>query len=237
MENDLIYKASCLIYKGIHAKSNPMRDKEYKELIVIALSSSEFMAIVESIADGLLLSIVDISEKGIIIAPKNSESSFSMGVVDYRKELQSDGAEAGIGLAALVQIAVAFTIFPTDDELDDDDTVLNRSTTIKDIYGMLIKLCGDIVKDEDSENFPVEMKTTAESILELPVNIPTQTRPTFKSLSGAVTIIVSHLEESGLLKFEDSMTGGFYFPTYKYHKLIKRRGAGRLFDLLHQKMS
>ncbi len=237
MDNEIVFKASRLIYKGINSKSNPLRDKEFKELLNLAFSSSEFLSIVESIADGMSLVIVDISEKGLIISPKNSESSFSMNIVDYRKELKSDGAEASIAIAALTQIAVALSLFPTDNELDEDESLLNCSTTIKDIYETLVKICTNITKEEDSYDIPIELKTVAELILELPVNIPTQTRPTFKSLNGSVSIIVSHLEDNGLLKFEESMTGGFYFPTYKYHKLLKRRGAGKLFDILHQQTS
>lgn len=235
MDKETVYQASTLIYKGLNSKSNPLRDKEYKELIDFALSSADFMEAVEAISSGLKLSIIDLSEKGIILVPQSSESIFSMGVMDYRKELKGDGADASIGLAALIQIAIAFTIFPTDDELDDSDSLLTRSTTVKEICDLIIKISKEIIKDEDGADIPDELKTTAEVILGLPETIPTQVRPTFKSLSGAVSIVINHLEANGLLKFEESMSGGFYFPTYRYHMLLKRRGAGRLLSILKEK--
>ncbi len=234
MIDDIVYKASQLIYKGLNPKSSPQRDKEYKELLYLCLSSHEFMDMVHSIAEGLSLTVVDISDRGVILSPMNADSRFVMTLGEYRKELEGDEADAQKALVALLQVAIASTFFPTAEQLDDDDSPIGRSATIKEIYEVLIGICKKLVTTEDKEIIHPGFVKGAELIMNMPESIPTQVRPTLKSVRGAITIVANQLDEQGLLKFEQNREGGCYFVTYRYQQLLKRRSVGRLFDICHQ---
>jgi|GEM_PF-909177 len=241
MIENMVLKSSQLIYKGMLPKATPERDKEYKELLRLSLSSNEFTQTVHDIAEGLSLVVVDISERGIILSPRSTESRFAMGIGDYRKELEGElesdqgDAVAKRGLMALVQVAVAATFFPTADNLDDDDfEALSKSATAKDINDVLVAMCERIHQEQDQEVIAPSVRKGASMILAMPDLLPTQKTNTLKSRFGAIGIVTSHLDKTGLIKFLDTSDGGGYFPTYRYQQLLKRRAAGRLFEICHE---
>lgn len=241
MIEDIVLKASKLIYKGMQPKSTPAKDKEYKELIHLALASHEFMQNLQDIAEGLSLAIVDLSEQGLILSPASTESRFAMGLGDYRKELEgdvdtSDGdALSRRGLVALVQVAIASAFFPTAEDLDDDDyEALGKSATVKDINEILVAMCERIAKEEDQEIISPSVRRGSDMILGMPDVLPTQKTNTLKSRFGSINIVASHLDKTGLIKFQDNSEGGAWFPTWKYQQLLKRRASGRLFEICHE---
>ncbi len=234
MIEDLTFKAARLIYKGLSPKTSPFKDKEYKELLVHCLASNELMDALHQVAEGLCLVVVDISDKGIILSPENTDSRFAMPISDYRKELEGGGNEDKKGLIALVQVAIASSFFPTAEQLDNDDYLMNQSATVKDMNEILVGMCEKVVKHEDQELVSPYLRKSGEVVLNMPEAIPTGQRPTLKSVRGAIVIVADHLEKQGLLKFEENREGGFYFPTYRYQQILKKRSAGGLFELCQE---
>lgn len=241
MDADLIYKSSRLVYKGLLPKASVEKDSEYKDLLQKCLSSHEFNDTVVAVAEGLSLSVVDISERGIILTPMDTDSRFAMGLSEYRKELEGDSdpqdinAQAKRGLIALTQVAIAATFFPTADDLDDDDyEALGTSAAIKDMNSVLMNMSENIINEEDQELIAPSLKKGAELVFTLPETLPNAKTPTLKYRYGALTIIAKHLEKSGMLNLQKTSDGEVYFPTHKYQQLLKRRSVGRLFDLCHE---
>lgn len=241
MIEERVLKSSQLIYKGLQPKASPEKDKEYKELLRLSLSSHEFTETLHSIAEGLSLVVVDISERGIILSPSSTESRFAMGITEYRKELEGDmEAEKGDvvakrGLIALAQVAIAATFFPTAGDLDDDDyESLGNSASIKDINDVLVSMCNRIITEEDQEVISPSVRKGATLILEMPDRLPKQKTNTLKSRFGMIAIVANHLDKTGLIKYLETSDGGGFFPTYRYQQLLRRRAAGRLFEICHQ---
>lgn len=241
MIEDIVYKASRLIYKGLQPRNYAEKDKEYAELLRLCLSSFEFTDHVKAIAEGLSLQVVDISDKGIILSPASTDSRFAMGLSEYRKELEGEvdpentEAQAKRGLIALIQVAIAATFFPTAEILDDDDyEALGKSATLKDFNAVLLKMCDNVIKEDDQEVIAPSLQKGARWLKALPDSLPKGKTATFRSKWGAISIIANHLDRSGLLKFQKTSDGDCYFPTYRYQQLLRRRAVGHLFDLCHQ---
>lgn len=241
MEPDLVYKASRLVYKGLLPKANVEKDSEYKDLLQLCQSQHEFVESVIAVAEGLSLAVVDISEKGIILTPMDTDSRFAMGLSEYRKELEGDSdpqdidAKAKRGLIALTQVAIAATFFPTADDLDDDDyEALGNSAGIKDMNSVLRNMCDNILSEEDQELIAPSLKKGAELVSSLPDTLPNAKTSTLKYSFGALTIVAKHLDKTGLLNLQKTSDGEVFFPTHKYQQLLKRRSVGRLFDLCHE---
>lgn len=241
MIEDIVYKASRLIYKGLQPRSYSEKDKEYAELLRLCLSSFEFTDHVKAIAEGMSLKVVDISEKGLILSPTSTDSRFAMGLSDYRKELEGEvdpeniEAQAKRGLIALIQVAIAATFFPTAEILDDDDyEALGKSATLENFNEVLLKMCDNVIKEDDQELISASLQKGARWIKTLPDALPKGKTATFRSKFGAISIIANHLDKSGLLKYHKTSDADCYFPTYKYQQLLRRRAVGHLFDLCHQ---
>lgn len=241
MIEDIVYKAARLIYKGLQPRSYAEKDKEYGELLRLCLSSFEFTDHVKAIAEGMSLVVVDISDKGIILAPASTDSRFAMGLSDYRKELEGEvdpeniEAQAKRGIIALIQVAIAATFFPTAEILDDDDyEALGKSATIEDFNAVLLRMCENVVKADDQELIAPSLQKGARWVQTLPDALPKGKTATFRSKIGAITIIVNQLDRSGLIKYHKTSDAECYFPTYKYQQLLRKRAVGHLFDLCHQ---
>src|SRR5574337_1550196 len=113
-----VKNAACLIYKALHANLSPANDTGYRELIALYRADAQFRHLVENIATGLQLQVLDSSElRGLIVAPASRDSRFAVRLSDIRSSGMDVAQKAALVLA---HIAVAAVFFPTTDALDDD---------------------------------------------------------------------------------------------------------------------
>ncbi len=232
MIDDAVFKAARLVYKGMHPKATPSKDREYKDLIHLSMSSDSFRDMVRAVAEGFSLIVVDISERGIILSPENLDSLFKMTLTEYRRELGGEDTDAKPGLIALVQVAIAATFFPTAESLDDDDW-LSESKRLNDFDSVLVGMCEKIAGEDDPELVSPFLRQSGEMVLNMPGIIPDAKKSTLKARAGAVAIVVKHLEENRMLKRENTSEGDTFFPTYRYQQMLRRRAGGSLFEICH----
>ncbi|MCP4296156.1 MAG: hypothetical protein GY786_11155 [Proteobacteria bacterium] len=139
------------------------------------------------------------------------------------------------GLIALAQVAIAATFFFFSENLDDDDyESLGNSASIKDINDVLVSMCQRITTEEDQEILSPSVRKGATLVLAMPDRLPKQKTNSLKSRFGMIAIVANHLDKTGLIKFLETSDGGGYFPTFRYQQLLRRRAAGRLFEICHQ---
>ncbi len=233
MTDDAVFKAARLIFKGLQPKITPSKDREYKDLVQLGMSSDEFRSMVIAVAQGLSLSVVDISDRGIILSPEDLGSLFKMTLTEYRRELGGEDTDAKPGLIALVQVAIAATFFPSAESLDDDDW-LSESKGVRDFDNVLAGMCEKVAREDDPELVPPFLRQSGEIVLNMPEIIPDAKKPTLKSRTGAIGIVVKHLEDNRMIKRENTSEGETWFPTYRYQQLLRRRAGGGLFDICHR---
>ena len=116
INRDDIYRAARLIQWGLQPKLRPVQHGEYIELVREYMNRNEFREITSDIADGIGVEVLDVSEHGIILAPRE-ESVFLLKSSDFRPG--SSKAEDRL-LDGLVQVTIAATIFPRARDLEDD---------------------------------------------------------------------------------------------------------------------
>ncbi|TGS35775.1 hypothetical protein EN827_33140, partial [Mesorhizobium sp. M1D.F.Ca.ET.184.01.1.1] len=79
--------AARLIYRALNLSETPANDVEYRELLARYRASPELQQVLAQIAEGMELMVLDVSERGLIIAPARKESRFSIRLGDLRKNL------------------------------------------------------------------------------------------------------------------------------------------------------
>jgi len=229
-------RAARLLYKGLHPRLHPQQDREYSELVRTWLADHRLRQTLEGVATGLELVVVDVSEQGLVLAPRTPESRFAMSLTDYRQSLAGDTQRLSRGALALVQIGIAATFFPTADRLDDLEGYEGESIRLQDIREVVIALCQRLAqaRAEDPQAVPELLRPGWEYLSNLPVSLPEVQRASLSSLEGCIQIVLSHLKDEGLVQFEETAEGGFYFANRRYQVLLRRRAAGGLFDLCHR---
>jgi len=231
-----VYDASALIKKGLSKKLSPTSDLEYKRLIDKVYSVDEFARLVRKIAEGLSLDVVEIGEFGIVLSVLDLNSSFSMKLDEYRKELgvEDDSKQASISkraLLALILIAIPATFYPTAETLEEDDGSIAKIATVKEVV-TVIRLLSEQVISNKSVELAQYLKDGASYVNSLPDSIPSQKQDTFSSMYGATTIIMKHFTEEGLLYYQEDIDEGFYSVRQKYRALLQNRLGNSLLESL-----
>lgn len=231
-----VYDASALIKKGLSKKLSPNSDIEYKRLIDKVYSVDDFYKLVCKVAEGLSLDVVEIGEFGIVLSALELNSSFSMKLDEYRKELgveddSKQDSSSKRALLSLVLIAIPATFYPTAETLEEDDGSVAKKATIQEVVTVIRGLSEELIVNNNLE-FTQYLKDGASYVNSLPDSIPSQKQDTFSSMYGAIAIIMNHLTEEGLLHYEDDMDGGFYSVRQKYRALLQNRLANSLLESL-----
>jgi len=82
--------AARLLYKALQLMGSPANDQEYRELLSRYRADGAFAEVVQEQAAGLELVILDVSERGLILAPANRDSRFSLRMGDLRQHLTKE---------------------------------------------------------------------------------------------------------------------------------------------------
>lgn len=227
--------AARLVYKGLSPRVHPQQDREYRELIRRWLAEPAFRELAQAVADGLELALLDVSENGVVLAPRDAESRFAMGLSDYRRSLARDGHKLERGTIAVLQAGVAAAFFPTAAKLDDPDEAV-ETVRLSDIREVVLNLCHQLasLQQGDAEAMPTVLRRAWDQLLALPVHQHDAKRASLSSFDGALRLVLNQLREQGLVQYEEASDGGFYFPSRRYRLLLARHAAGGLFALCHQ---
>lgn len=111
--------AGRLLYKALHSTLVPINDTEYRELLARYRADPDFAESVQSLATGMELTVLDVSERGLVVVPASRESKFAVKMADIRSGLDAKQKAALL----LAHVAISATFFPTTDGLDDDNFV------------------------------------------------------------------------------------------------------------------
>jgi hypothetical protein len=114
-------RAAELVCFALQPKVARGADERYSELWSAYRTDGGFRDIVDAVADGLGLVVIDAPEQGLIVAP-SERSPFTFRLVDYQVGLDP----AKRMLIGLVQLGIAATAYPREADLEDD-IVVRRS--------------------------------------------------------------------------------------------------------------
>lgn len=191
------HAAARLVYKSIGAGASPYRDEEYRALLNRVRAEPAFMVEVEGTASAMELVVLDISERGMILAPSSRESRFALRVADFRKQWTPEQKTA----LAIAHLAIAAVFFPTTDWLDDDSRNPLPATVprFRDTLVTLAARLADAPPDfEDDRHEGLRPGWTY--IKQLPAVWPGGERATLKSVDGVIRLALGLMVDYGLVR-------------------------------------
>jgi hypothetical protein len=132
--------AGRLIQWGLRVKERPALQAEYKELLDRYQDRADFRDLVTNVADGMGLRVLDWGEHGIVFGP-SSDSVFAVTGATFRTG-RNDVDERL--LDGLIQVAIAATVFPTPQELEEDVTVARPPVYVDEVDETLRRMCDEL---------------------------------------------------------------------------------------------
>lgn len=224
--------AARLVYKAVQPALSPVNDAQYRELLDLYRAEPSFAAMVEEVADGLELSVLDFSERGLVVVPTSRESKFAMRITDLRANLKPD-QKAGLVLA---HVAVAAVFYPTTSGLEDDRFVPPPTSLaqFRDTLLALARRLKDEVAETDLKDVPVELASGWELICSLPSMVPGAQRASPASVTGLISLALLHLVQGGLVRVDreaSDETQVTYTPTHRLQVQLRELTLRRLFEI------
>ncbi len=221
--------AARLIYRALNLSATPANDVEYRELLARYRASPELQQVLAEIAEGMELVVLDVSERGLIIAPTRKESRFSIRLVDLRKNLSEDQRVA----LALSFLAICAVFYPTT-ALIEDDSRFPMPATLAMFRDTLTALSGRMNALEDSDDYSrEELRPGWSYIHSLPVSIPQADRASPNSIEGLVRMALNYLIDYGLVnnvRAQDEGEADEFTATHRLRIQLRERTLPRLFD-------
>jgi len=229
-------EATRLLYKALHLGLSPANDLEYRELLAKYRADRIFTEAVEEAAGGLELTILDVSERGLIVAPSSRESRFSLRLADLRQHLSSDQKVA----LAMAHLTISAVFFPTTDRLEDDAKIPLPATVgrFRDTLISLVNRLADAAEmpDESAE----ELLPGWALLKRLPPVNPKAERAATNSVEGFVKLALKQMDEYGLVRLErasEDETQTLYTATHRLRVHLRELTLPRLFALTRESIT
>lgn len=229
-----IHDAATLVYKAMAVHGSPNNDSTYRNLLARCRADRQFQEVVGSVAEGMSLTILDISERGLFIAPSGKESRFSIKLSDFRSKMSEEQKVALL----LAHLAIGAVFYPTSESLDDESRT-PFPATVSAIRDKLLAVAKGLEKEAGGDNYQAESTRDGwELINKLPHKIPntdeqkTQ-RATLGSIEGIVIICLNRMMEYGLVRKEgreevDEQTS--FTPTHRMRIQLRQLTLPTLFQ-------
>jgi hypothetical protein len=226
------YLAGRLIQWGLRVKERPALQAEYKELIDRIQDRSDFRLLVSQLAEGLGLRILDWGEHGLALAPAG-DSPFGLKGASFRPN-RADADDRL--LDGLVQVAIAATLFPTAQELEEDAVVARPPVTVDEIDETLRRIC-DRLAEVAKEHADPSAADVSAGIYEawrvyhsrLSVQGTRDNRAAPRTTQRIIEKNLIRLVELGCFvqQHNDAL---IFQATWRYHVLVKELAASTLYQ-------
>lgn len=228
--------AARLLYRALNLSATPANDVEYRELLARYRASPAMQQLLAEIADGMDLNVLDVSERGLIVAPTGKESRFSIRLGDLRKNLSEDQRVALV----LSFLAICAVFFPTT-SLIEDDSRFPMPATLAMFRDTLTSLAERMNALEDSDDYSrEELRPGWSYIHSLPASIPQSERASPSSIEGLVRMALNYLSDYGLVNSVGSPDEGEaveFTATHRLRVQLRERTLPRLFDYVRSSVT
>jgi len=225
-----LYTAGRLLQWAMRPRARPTTDTEYRQLLDRYIDFLPFREIVCTIADGLGLQVVDVSSLGMVLAPAE-DSVFSMTSADYRLSNSTDDRL----LEGLIQLAIATTIFPRAQDLEEDSMIARPAITAEEVDATLRDICERLEEASLGQPDP-SVEAQAAGLYE--AWRVYRDKASAKTTSGARTSPTTttrfiergleFLQQQGCFIEESRRQRKAYRPTWRYQVMVQEWSATRI---------
>jgi len=198
MSNSESRDAAALLYKAMGAYASPGSDVEYRHLLARYRADSAFSEVVNGIAAGMELAILDVSERGLVIAPSGKKSRFSIKIGDLRLNM---GEREKVAMV-LVHMAIGTVFYPTTDHLEDEGRTPFPSS-LTDIREKVVGIANQLRVAAEGDSYPAEeLRPGWSLLLDLQEVMPDASRASMSSVHGIVKVCLMRMLTYGLVRKE-----------------------------------
>jgi hypothetical protein len=223
--------ASRLLYKALQINLSPANDAEYRELLARYRSNPVLKQVLAEVAEGMQLQVLDVSERGLIVAPTGKESRFSLRMSDLRKQPMSEEQKVA---TALCMLAISAVFYPTQ-ELLDDESRFPIPARVPKFRDSLLVLAERMKEQDGDDNLVIEeMRPGWGYILQIAPMQPERPN-SISSVDGLIRMVLRQMKESGLVtatRGEDDDDSRDFTPTHRLRINLRERTLPRLFDYI-----
>jgi hypothetical protein len=220
-------EAARLIAKALRIRHSTLRDADYARLLNRWQADPAFRSLVEVIAEGLELTVLEAGRTALWVAPSDADSLFAASLSEVREKL----GEVDRGLLALLQVSIAATFFPSGRMLSSaaDEP---PSATLEHLLNVLLELCEQLRRRhaDDVELADAGLREAWRAVLAKPLRQPESSRAALSSLEGMVRTVLARLEDYGLLKKETGADHDYWLPTPRYRAQLHELAANTVFQ-------
>jgi hypothetical protein len=226
--------AGRLLRFGLMPDLQRSNTTEFAEVVEVFQGSSEFREIVRAYAVGLGLTVVDVDQRGVVLAAM-AESPFAMRPADLRAYTSADERL----IDGIIQVAIAATVYPRAAMLEEDPSLARPPITTMDVERTLRDLEARLAADAAATPDPSVVEAKAGLIeawrvlAKRPgVRYTPDQRRVSRTTTGMIDRNFESLIESGCFTRTRRGDQTVYQPTWRYQTHMQEFGGSALFDLI-----
>lgn len=225
--------AAQLLAFGLTPRARPAGAAEYRELIARHEADVAFRDVVDAIADGLGLVVLDVGVIAGIVLAAVEGSPFELRLTDYRANLSGDDRL----LHGLVHVGIAAYAFPTAVSLTDDEV---RHVAVGDVEAFLRAAC-ERRRDRSGPVDPSPDEPSSELAWRLylrrqPARDTGDGRVGASTTTGIVKYALERLVTAGMANRVSDERGGTYRLLGRYRTGVRELAATATYRHLTEQM-
>jgi hypothetical protein len=228
--------AARLLTLGMRPKLLPARDLIYSELVRRYGEDDSFKDVVESVAEGLGLTVLAVSPRTGVVHGAIDQSVFEYKFDDYTRRV-SLGERRGLekALHGLAHMAVAAMAFPRPDDLADDTyagrvSVEQADSVVREACRALEEKSAAAEESDDPLEDAPQLEQVWRAYLRRPETARTKDgRLAPSTTRGILTKALRFLADQGFLVKVNDEYGGTYRTTPRYQVQVRELAAERAF--------
>jgi hypothetical protein len=239
-DDNLPLSAGRLLQWALRPRAIPFNEPEYRELIDRYIDQPSFRAAVRQFAEGLGLVILEANDRGLFLGTQDN-SIFAIKPSEFRG---SRGSAEERLLDGLVQLAIAATIYPRQQDLDEDSIAAKPPITCQEVDETLRNLCAehkrragdrpDIASDAIDQGLQEAwrvyesrpgLKTTQQGSLSQ------------NSTQGLIRKHLQQLTEHGCFIAIEQGETEMFRPTLRYQIQVRELAAAKFYDRLQKSVA
>ncbi|WP_329129314.1 hypothetical protein OG552_02970 [Streptomyces sp. NBC_01476] len=229
--------AARLVGFGLQPRTVPARDVEYGDLVRRYREEPAFARLVDAVATGLGLVVLEVSPRAGMAVAAGEDSLFAVRMGDYARRAASDTGDRFLhGLAHLAAAALAF---PRPEDLADDGYI--GRITVHGVDAFVRQACRRLEERADESGLNTDPASDAPG-LEAAWRVWTRRSATgatkdarrlASSTTGIIGKAVAFLVDSGFLQRTGDESGGTYRTTARYQLQVRdMAGSAAMAELL-----
>lgn len=229
--------AARLVAFGLRPKLVPARDDEYRELVERARTDDVFAAVVQAVATGMDLVVMEISDRAGIVVASTEDSVFAVKMTDYARRTGGEGKAAERVLHALAHLGAATLAFPRPADLSNE-TYLGR-ITVEGVEAFVREAASRLAEAATQDD--AADTAAGEPGLEAAWRVYTRRartgstgdgRKLASSTTGIINKALMFLADQGLLVRTGDERGGTFRTTPRYRTQVREAGVVMFDELL-----